>query len=121
MFGKELSLEQQRRWYDHALETLGQIDVPIRWTSIEPLSWDVSALLEKHFYHFEWAVIGAASNGMKTYQPDEKYFRKVYLAMGGKPVFLKGNIARSLADMVCGHWLEEWPFVLSDWRDTRIT
>lgn len=120
MFGKQWTIEQQTRWYDAALTTLGEIDVPIRWTSVEPLSWDVSGLLQKHWNHYEWAVIGAASNGAKTYQPDEAVFRKAWIAMGGHPVFLKGNIDRRLAVRVCGHWLEEWPLVLSDWRETRI-
>lgn len=120
MFGKRLTIEQQQRWYDAALTTLGEIEVPVRWTSIEPLSWDVSKILEKHWNHYEWAVIGAASNGKQTFQPDKLAFSNTWKAIGGKPVFLKGNINSLLAQTVCGRWLEQWPLPLSDWRETRI-
>lgn len=119
MYGKELSLEQQQRWYITALETLGEIDVPVRWTSIEPLSFDVSPILERNFHNFEWAVIGAASNGKVNHQPDRKLFERAYKAMGGKATFLKGNIDRRLAHAVCKRWVEEFPMVTSDWRERR--
>lgn len=111
MFGKELSAEQQIRWYDRALEVLGEVNVPIRWTSIEPLSFDVAPLIEKHWNNLEWAVIGAASNGKQTFQPDEKLFKKAWVAMAGKPVFLKGNIDHDMAMRVMGKWCEEWPML----------
>lgn len=120
MFGNELTLEQQTRWYDKALTTLGKVDVPVRWTSIEPLAWDVSKLIESHWRDFEWAVIGAATDGAKTHQPDTKLFNKTWKALGGKPVFLKGNIDMTLAQSVCGGWLEQWPLPTSDWREARL-
>jgi len=119
MFGKELTPEQQFRWYDHALELLGQVDVPVRWTSIEPLSFDVAPLLEKHWNNFEWAVIGAATNGKQTFQPDEKLLTRAWKALGGKPLFMKGNLDLRLAERVCGRWLEEWPLPVPSWREMR--
>lgn len=119
MYGKELSIEQQKRWYVSAMETLSEIDVPVRWTSIEPLSFDVAPILEQHFHSFEWAVIGAASNGRVNHQPERKLFERAYKAMGGKATFLKGNVDRKLADAVCGRWVEEFPMVVSDWRERR--
>lgn len=83
MFGKELTPDQQIRWYDHALECLGKVQVPVRWTSIEPLSFDVAPILERHFHAFEWAVIGAATNGKQTFQPDERLLTRAWKALGG--------------------------------------
>lgn len=121
MYGKELTPVQQERWYIKAIETLGEIDVPVRWTSIEPLSWDVSGILDTHSNNFEWAVIGAASNGRVNHQPDRKHFEKAFKALGGKPLFLKGNIDKALATAVCGKWCEEFPMVTSDWREGRAS
>lgn len=119
MYGKALSLEQQQKWYDAAFKNLAQIDVPVRWTSIEPLSWDVAPILERHRKAFDWAVIGAATNGRETHQPDEKIFKRALFSLGGKPVFFKGNLDRTLANRVAGRWCEEYPLVLSDWRGRR--
>lgn len=119
MYGKELSEDQQFRWYGKAMEVLGDIDVPVRWTSIEPLSWDVSPILETYEDNFEWAVIGAASNGRVNHQPNQRYFEKAFKAMASKPLFLKGNISRQLAFDVIGKWSEEFPMPMSDWRETR--
>lgn len=119
MFGKELSPEQQIRWYERAFNVLAEIDVPVRWTSVEPLSFDVMPILEEHFNNFEWSVIGAASDGKKTHQPDRKLFDRAFKAMGGKPTFFKGNLSRQLANDVAGKWCEEFPMVTSDWRQQK--
>lgn len=121
MFGKELDIEQQKRWYQKAFNVLAEIDVPVRWTSVEPLSWDVSKLLEENFDAFEWAVIGAASDGKRTHQPERTVFERAYKAMCGRPVFFKGNIDRRLAFAVAGRWCEEFPMVMSDWRQQRAS
>lgn len=121
MYGKELSEDQQFRWYCKALEVLGDIDVPVRWTSIEPLSFDVAPILETYEDNFEWAVIGAASNGRVNHQPNQRYFEKAFKGLAGKPLFLKGNIDRQLAVDVCGKWCEEFPMVTSDWRERRAS
>jgi protein gp37 len=121
MYGKELSDEQQGALYSRELKTLGEIDVPVRWTSIEPLSWDVSSLIETFWHNLEWAVIGAASNGRVNHQPDRKNFEYAFKALGGLPLFLKGNIDRQLAVDVCGKWCEEYPMPTSDWRERRAS
>lgn len=119
MYGKELSLEQQTAWYDKALRTLGDVDVPVRWTSIEPLSWDVSALIETYWHNLDWAVVGAASNGRITHQPSQRNFERTFKALGGLPLFLKGNVDKRLATMVCGKWSEEFPMVTTDWNGRK--
>lgn len=120
MFGNELTLDQQTAWYERALIVLGEIDVPVRWTSIEPLSWDVAPLIETHWNNLEWAVVGAASNGRVNHQPDRKNFERVFKALGGLPLFLKGNIDRRLAFDVCGKWCAEFPMVTSDWNGRKV-
>lgn len=105
MFGRELNQSQQERWYDVALGVLADIHVPVRWTSIEPLSWDCSEILVEHRDHLEWAVIGAASNGLQRHLPDRWVLRNVLDALEGIPVFFKGN----LRGMGFPEWREENP------------
>lgn len=119
MYGRQLTMQKQEIWYASALKTLGEIDVPVRWTSIEPLAWDVSGIIGRYVDNLEWAVVGAASNGRINHQPDRKNFERTFKALGGLPLFLKGNIDRALATEVCGKWCEEFPMVTSDWRERR--
>jgi protein gp37 len=100
MFGKRLSHEQQTRMVTRQLDVLRQLAVPVRWMSIEPLSFDIAPLLVDS--PLEWAVIGAATNGRKTYQPDAAWVQNVLdvLDAQGTKVFFKGNL--------------EWPV----WRET---
>jgi protein gp37 len=102
MFGRRLSLNQQTRMLNRMLEVLKQIDVPISWMSIEPLSFDIAPLLEKS--SLQWAVIGAASNGAKTYQPKREWVENVLRVLDrkGTKVFFKGNLTWE-------NWREESP------------
>jgi len=68
MFGKALSRPQQVAYLYRALEVLADIAVPVRWMSLEPLSFDISSHLVGA--PLEWAVIGAASKGRTVYQPE---------------------------------------------------
>lgn len=92
MMGNQLSLEQQHRMVKKQLDTLAQIDVPVRWMSIEPLSFDIAPLLTNS--PLEWAVIGAATNGNKTYQPEKAWVENVLRVLDaqGTKVFFKGNL-----------------------------
>lgn len=102
MFGKDLSFNQQQRMVLRQLEILRQIQVPVRWMSIEPLSFDIAPLLEQS--PLEWAVIGAATNGKKTYQPDATWVKNVLDVLDAQEtaVFFKGNLAWS-------PWRENFP------------
>lgn len=107
----------RKLWYADALVDLSLVDVPVRWTSIEPLSDDFSPVLEACADSLEWAVIGAASNGRDTVQPQEAHFANVLHTLEdcGIPVFFKGNISPELADKY-GGWREDWPYYGPGWE-----
>lgn len=101
MFGKPLSFHQQQRMVMRQLEILADLTVPIRWMSIEPLSFDIAPLLSGS--PLEWAVIGAATNGKKTYQPQPEWVSNVLdvLDRQNTAIFFKGNL--------------DWPAI--EWRE----
>jgi protein gp37 len=99
MFGKELTGQQQRTWFRKALENLCACDATVRWVSLEPLSWDCSDILHAFRHKLHWAVIGAASDGNRTYQPDPTVLNNTLAALDGLPVFFKGNLRGSMLDV----------------------
>lgn len=101
MFGKPLSFTQQKKFVQHQLTVLEQVRVPVRWMSIEPLSFDIAPLLVNS--PLEWAIIGAATNGRMTYQPQQTWVEHLLCVLDaqGTQVFFKGNL--------------EWP--VSEWRE----
>lgn len=108
--GQKWSEDQQHIWYDKALECLGQTNARVKWTSIEPLSFDVGLIIERYGDVLDWAVIGAASRGRRYYQPKFGHLVRV-LEQGykhGIPVFYKGNL-RPLIDELGWKWREEFP------------
>jgi protein gp37 len=102
MFGKQLSLKQQARMLERMLTVLRKVNVPVRWMSIEPLSFDIAPLLVDS--HLQWAVIGAATNGARTYQPRPEWVENVLNVLDeqGTKVFFKGNLEWPT-------WREEFP------------
>jgi protein gp37 len=102
MFGKPLSRPQQARMLRTMLDVLQEVNVPVRWMSIEPLSFDIAPYLVDS--NLQWAVIGAASNGPKTYQPKREWVENVLnvLDAQGTAVFFKGNLEWE-------PWREEFP------------
>lgn len=118
--GRPLNAEQQRRYVFRALDVLAQLTMPVRWFSIEPLSFDFQEVLEAwarvdgsrydmHYLPLEWVVIGAATNGPKVYQPEPEWVRKLLVHLcehDGIPVFFKGNLRGNPA---ADPWLEEFP------------
>lgn len=111
MFGKELTQDQQFDWLERGLKILDGLDASVTWISIEPLSFDLSAHLVQFGKRLKWAVIGAASNGSKTFQPDQEDLTMAIYAMKGRPVFFKGNLSKELANKVAGGWRAEFPEV----------
>lgn len=106
--GKRLTPQQQARMLAVTLDVLKQINVPVRWMSIEPLSWDIAPAMEN--CGLQWVVVGAASNGPKTYQPRPEWVTNLVATLDaqGIPVFFKGN----LADNPAAHpWREDFPQV----------
>jgi protein gp37 len=74
--------------------------------SIEPLSFDIAPLLVNS--PLEWAVIGAATNGKKAYQPRREWVENVLdiLDAQGTKIFFKGNLKWK-------PWREEFPEALT--------
>jgi protein gp37 len=108
--GKRWSDDQQYIWYDKALECLGQTNATVKWTSIEPLSFDVSLLIKQYADLLDWVVIGAASRGRYYYQPEGLHLEKVLNRCQARniPVFYKGNL-RWLVEEIGLPWREEFP------------
>lgn len=105
MFGKRLSENQQAAMLRRSLEVLDRIDVPVRWMSFEPLSFNVyEALMPDTPFPINWAVIGAASRGRETFQPNPKHVRDLLAVLAEEdcPVFFKGNLEWL-------PWMEEFP------------
>lgn len=104
MFGRKLSEKQQTRMVERMLNVLKHVNVPVRWMSIEPLSFDIAPLLIDS--DLQWAVIGAATNGRKTYQPRFEWVENVLKVLDaqGTNVFFKGNL--EWVD-----WREDFPVI----------
>jgi protein gp37 len=102
MFGRPLSAVQQGRMLETMVSVLQDIDVPVRWMSIEPLSFNIAPFLVGS--NLQWAVIGAATNGPKAYQPKSEWVENVLdvLDAQGTAVFFKGNLEWE-------PWREEFP------------
>jgi protein gp37 len=92
MFGKELNRRQQIAMMDRTLKCLAEKQ-NVRWMSIEPLSWDVSGVLDDN-QPLDWVVIGAATHGRTVYQVDPDILTKCLEVLDAQhvPVFFKGNI-----------------------------
>ncbi|HML21839.1 MAG TPA: DUF5131 family protein [Aggregatilinea sp.] len=96
MRGNTLTQVQQSRYMDKTLDVLSTLKprVPVRWLSLEPLSFDVGPMLWAYEDAVNWIVVGAASNGPKKYQPDPEHVRHVLRFADAHriPVFMKGNL-----------------------------
>lgn len=93
MHGHAMTPLQREKMLDKTLDVLSRVEVPVRWMSIEPLSWDVSSIIEDHA-PLQWAVIGAATNGPRVYQPNPRHVERLLEVFDdqGVPVFFKGNL-----------------------------
>jgi protein gp37 len=92
MFGKPLKFDQQKRMITRQIDVLHKLAIPIKWMSIEPLSFNIAPLLLAS--NLQWAVVGAATNGSRTYQPEREWVEQVLhiLDEQNTPVFFKGNL-----------------------------
>jgi protein gp37 len=109
MHGKPLNRQQQEAMLEKIFDTLPRINVPVRWISFEPLSWDVSSIVKGSAGAIQWAVIGAASDGRKYFAPAEHDLRQLLDVLDALrvPVFFKGNMHSS--EFASEHWREEFP------------
>ncbi len=103
MFNRILKRHHRERMLHRTLDVLADVEVPVNWVSVEPLSWDVSEVFKAHL-PVSWVVIGAASNGRTIYQPDISFVRGLLTVLDkqGVKVFFKGNLKWS-------PWREEFP------------
>lgn len=92
MFGKPLTFEQQKRMVSRQMDVLSKVKATVKWMSIEPLSFDIAPLLVDS--PLNWAVIGAATNGAKIYQPKPEWVINCLDVLDSQnvPVFFKGNL-----------------------------
>lgn len=104
MWGKSLTRLQQERMLHKIFEVLGRIENRVTWMSFEPLSWDVSQIVAQYPGALRWAVIGAASNGPRTFQPEPEHVSRLLEVLDRQdvPVFFKGNL-------IWTPWREEFP------------
>lgn len=116
MNGTRLLPAQKNAMLKIALSVLGDVDVPVRWVSVEPLSWDVAPLFEA-MPPVQWAVLGAASNAGVYHQPDPLHVINLLdvLDRQSVPVFFKGNLQWSphrewLPGFAATQWNEAVPF-----------
>lgn len=105
MFGKELTLAQQESMVRRQLDILCDLKKrgqPVCWMSIEPLSFDITEVFIEwcdaaghENFPLNWAVIGAASNGPKYFQPAAMHTQKLhdFLIPKGVKIFHKGNLS----------------------------
>ncbi|MBL8155768.1 MAG: DUF5131 family protein [Anaerolineae bacterium] len=104
MFGRRLSHTQQKRMVKRQVDVLSQVHAAVKWMSVEPLSFDIAPLLKGA--HLQWAVIGAATNGPKTYQPEPDWVENLLQLFDDEEtaVFFKGNL-----DWPSSSWREDFP------------
>jgi len=107
MQGQTLSQVQKDKMLAKTLRVLAGLPVPVRWMSIEPLSWDVSDIISDHA-PLQWAVIGAATNGPRVYQPNPDHVAKLIEVFDRQrvPVFFKGNL---FSNHAADPWREFFP------------
>ena len=80
------------------LESMRQVVATVRFVSFEPLWFDVTPVLKRWLTHdrlpFERAIIGAASKGARTFQPNRYHFGRLLATLDEQriPVFFKGNL-----------------------------
>jgi len=91
-----------------------QIRATVRFMSIEPLWFDVAPVFEKWLEReeklpFEWAIIGAASNGRSVFQPETKWTAELIELLDERdiPIFFKGNMDRRYWK----NWREQFPLL----------
>jgi len=125
MNGHRLNAYQMERWTERALHALGRmrrsyeyppdtvVESPVRWMSIEPLSFNIAPILWECAQRgvLDWVVIGAATNGRAVYQPEPRWVESVlnWADCYDVPVFFKGNLRGNPA---ITRWREEFPVLL---------
>lgn len=102
------------------LKHMKRIKATVRFMSIEPLWFDVAPVLEAWLetedkLPFEWAIIGAASNGSRVFQPEQAWTASLIELLDNQdlPVFFKGNMDRNYWTT----WRDDFPDDLNGFHD----
>lgn len=111
MFKNHLSKISQVNMFATTLKILTTLDARITWLSAEPLAWDLAPMLRTVDISkspLKWCVIGAASMGVKVYQPNPVWVSDLISALDDKGVriFFKGNL---IGNSAAEPWREEFP------------
>ncbi len=118
MLGHKLDRSQQVKMLERSLSVLQHVKNKtgnIVWMSAEPLSWGLARVIRAN-HPLDWIVIGAASHGRKTFQPNTDDVRDLLIKMDytKTPVFFKGNLSPTFANVDLGlpelnRWREDFP------------
>ncbi len=97
MFDKRLSPSSRNAMLVRSLGVLSELrrnQKVLTWMSIEPLSWDISPIVADFPDALDWAVIGAASSGIKYFQPKPEHVQRLLNLFDAwhVPIFFKGNL-----------------------------
>jgi protein gp37 len=91
------------------LRQMTRIQANVRFMSVEPLWFDAGRVFHEWLSDnaqlpFDWVILGAATNGPKTYQPDPEWVSGLLSVLDAQsiPVFFKGNLEWQ-------PWREEFP------------
>jgi len=102
------------------LRHMGKVEAEVRFMSIEPLWFDVAPVFEEWLGErgelpFEWVIIGAASNGKKTYQPEFEWTESLIDLLDNQniPIFFKGNLE-------WGEWRDGFPEAVSSRQSREV-
>lgn len=114
-WNKPLSRHKQEAMLLSTLEVFDRLPWDcIKWLSAEPLSWDITEVLERyaaqnHGVPIRWIVIGAASNGKEKYPPKDEHIQRLvdFCKRQSIMVFYKGNMRASA--WASQHWYEQFP------------
>lgn len=116
--GRRLTRSQQEAMLLTSMRVLTEVrrrTGNLVWMSAEPLSWDLAAVVGLD-HPLDWAVIGAASNGRRTYQPDPAHVEHLLRVLDANrtPVYFKSNLEPTFADHDFGEanlnrWREDFP------------
>ncbi len=111
--GHLMKVEGGKRALLAYLRQMTKVQASIRFMSIEPLWFDVAEIFEAWLTKneqlpFEWAIIGAASNGRQIYQPEPEWVQGLLNILDKQniPVFFKGNLDWH-------DWRDDFPEVFS--------
>ena len=121
--GHQLTPKNQEATLRKSLDVLRDVKQRtgnIVWMSAEPVSWDLTSVIDVT-HGLDWIVIGAASNGRQDFQPDPEHIRRLLNIMDAvdTPVFFKGNIQplfekHDFGSARLNRWREDFPTLYSD-------